>query len=268
MSGVSQPYNSTLPVEDAGAGTLEAVRRCMGDTLEGCERVGVAFSGGVDSSLLAKVCSEHAGVTLLTVGFEPSHDMEYSALAAPRLRLPHHTRAIPDEELGRAYRIVDGAIPPGRPLSWHENCIAFHFVAGLAAGLGLERVVAANGIDELFCGYDSYRRIYDSGEEAINEMMRQKTANEIQMAGVMRGVAGRQGVLIEQPLLGGSFVEFSGMVPLHEKITGSGDYLRKHAVRRAAALAGLPPDICLKRKKALQYGTRIHPRLLRTIRRL
>ena len=254
-------------MEDAGAGTLEAVRRCLGDALEGCERVGVAFSGGVDSSLLAKVCSEHAGVALLTVGFESSHDMEYSALAAPRLRLPHHTRAISDEEFGRAYRLVDGAVPPGRPLSWHENCIAFHFVAGLAASLGLERVVAANGIDELFCGYDSYRRIYDSGEGAINEMIRQKTANEVRMAGVMREVAGRQGVLVEQPLLGDAFVEFSGMVPLREKITGSDDYLRKHAVRRAAALAGLPPDICLKRKKALQYGTRIHTRLLRTIRR-
>ena len=100
-------------MDDAGAGTLEAVRRCLGDALEGCERVGVAFSGGVDSSLLAKVCSEHAGVALLTVGFESSHDMEYSALAAPRLRLPHHARTISDGEFGQAYRLVDGVVPPG-----------------------------------------------------------------------------------------------------------------------------------------------------------
>jgi asparagine synthase (glutamine-hydrolysing) len=206
-------------------------------------------------------------VALLTVGFESSHDMEYSAVVAGRLQLPHHTGAISDEEFRRAYRLVDGVVPAGRPLSWRENCIAFHFVAGLAAGLGLERVVAANGIDELFCGYDSYRRIYNSGEEAIGEMIRQKTANEVRMADAMREVAGRQGVLVEQPLLGNAFVEFSGTVPLREKITGSDDYLRKHAVRRAAALAGLPPDICLKRKKALQYGTRIHPRLIRMIRR-
>lgn len=252
---------------DSGARTLDAAGERISGCVEGCGRVGVAFSGGVDSSLLARLCSQHAGVTLLTVGLQSSHDLAYSAGVAGLLRLPHHTRTISDEEVGRAYRTARDWIPAGRSLSWYENCMAFGWLAEEAAGLGLDTLVTANGIDELFCGYDSYRRIYDSGEAAITEMVAQKTANEMQMMRVLGEMAGRQGVRMRQPLLECAFAEFSRTVPLQDKIRGSDDYTRKHAVRRAAALAGLPPGVCLKRKKALQYGTKIHSRLLRIVRR-
>ena len=252
---------------DSGARTLDAARERISECVEGCGRVGVAFSGGVDSSLLARLCSQHAGVTLLTVGLHSSHDLTYSTRVAGLLRLPHRIRTISDEDVGRAYRTTRDWIPAGRPLSWYENGMAFGWLAEAAAGLGLDTMVTANGIDELFCGYDSYRRIYDSGEAAIAEMIVQKTANEIQMMRVLGEMAGRRGVRMRQPLLEGAFAEFSRTIPLQDKIRGSDDYTRKHAIRRAAALAGLPPDVCLKRKKALQYGTKIHSRLLRIIRR-
>lgn len=250
------------------ARTLDAVQGRLAEALQGCSRVGVAFSGGVDSSLIATACVQHAEVMLLTVGFESSHDIKYATTIAERLRLPHHSHIISEQDLIRAYRLVRDFVPEGRPLSWYENCIGFYIAAGLANTLRLDQMVAANGIDELFCGYDSYRRIYDSGEGAIQEMILQKTANEVLMLDAVSEAAGLHGVLVRQPLLHDSFVQFSWTVPLSEKVRGSDDILRKHAVRRAAAMAGLPPDVCLKRKKALQYGTRIHQGLLRVIQNL
>ena len=252
---------------DSGMRTLDAARERIGECLEGCGRVGVAFSGGVDSSLLARLCGRHAGVTLLTVGMQSSHDLAYSAGVARLLRFSHHIRTISGEDVERAYRIMHDHIPAGKPLSWYENGMAFGWLAETAAGLGLDTMVTANGIDELFCGYDSYRRIYDSGEAAVAEMIMQKTTNEIQMMRVLGGIAGRCGVRMRQPLLEDAFAGFSQTIPLQDKIRGSDDYTRKHAVRRAAALAGLPGDVCLKRKKALQYGTKIHSRLLKIVRR-
>ena len=252
---------------DSGMRTLDAAGERIGECLEGCGRVGVAFSGGVDSSLLARLCARHAGVTLLTVGMQSSHDLSYSAGVARLLRFTHHVRTIHEEDVERAYHTTHDHIPAGKPLSWYENCMAFGWLAEAAAGLGLDTMVTANGIDELFCGYDSYRRIYDSGEAAVAEMITQKTANEMQMMHVLGEAVGRRGVRMRQPLLEDSFAEFSQTIPLQDKILGSDDYIRKHAVRRAAALAGLPSDVCLKRKKALQYGTKIHSRLLKIVRR-
>ena len=40
------------------------------------KKIGIAFSGGVDSTLLAKLCYDLGyDVTLLTIGFENSHDI-------------------------------------------------------------------------------------------------------------------------------------------------------------------------------------------------
>ena len=45
-------------------------------------------------------------------------------------------------------------------LSWNENCIAFYYVSKLAKSLELDTVITANGIDELFCGYNAYREVF------------------------------------------------------------------------------------------------------------
>ncbi|MEM2529030.1 MAG: asparagine synthase-related protein, partial [Ignisphaera sp.] len=53
------------------------------------KEVGIAFSGGCDSSLLAKAC-ERLGkkVKLLTVGLENSFDLKNSKISSQALNLP------------------------------------------------------------------------------------------------------------------------------------------------------------------------------------
>lgn len=242
---------------------LSAMRLAVdGSGLSG--RAGVAFSGGVDSSLLARLCGEAScEITLLTVGFAGSHDLESAGRAAGTLGMPHHTHIIDPDDFGSVARRVCSGLQTDS-ISWQENGIAFHYISRMASGLGLGAVVTANGIDELFCGYDVYRRIYHRGRGAVQSMILQKTANEISMMQAVGRVSAENDIRMVQPLLGREFVEYSREVPLWDKIRGADDYLRKHAVRRAARLAGLPPEICYKPKKALQYGTRIHRNLLRT----
>jgi asparagine synthase (glutamine-hydrolysing) len=70
-------------------------------------------------------------------------------------------------------------------------------------------------------------------------------------------------VKILQPLLSLEFVEFAKSVPINEKILDSEDLMRKHAIRKLAADIGVPKVSYSKRKKALQYGTQIHRKLLK-----
>ncbi len=44
----------------------------------------------------------------------------------------------------------------------------------------------------------------------------------------------------------------------------SEDLIRKHAIRKLAQDVGVPEISYTKRKKALQYGTQIHKKLLKT----
>ena len=219
--------------------------------------VGVAFSGGVDSALLAALCRDGGRkVTALTVGMAGSPDLRGAPSAAAECGF-----ALRTAEIGGLEARLDEA--RGGPLSWAENAAAFGRLFELAAGEGLGVVAAANGIDELFCGYDAYRREYCAGPAHLESMMRQKVRSELEMFRGIGGMARRRGVKLVQPFLSDGFVEAALRVPLRLKITGPGDSMRKHAVREAALRCGLPGRVCTRPKKALQYGSWVHRAALR-----
>src|SRR5574337_930755 len=227
------------------------------------QKVGIAFSGGVDSSLLAKICSDLGfEIILLTIGFETSHDLEFSKKIATLLKLKHHTYAISEESFPSVAKEVRLQIGTDN-LSWNENCIAFHYVSKLANEYGLDKVLTSNGIDELFCGYNAYREVVEDGENAIMNLMESKLENEIRMMKAVNKISSKFGVKILQPLLSEGFIDFAKTIPIEAKIKNKDDLVRKHIVRQLALSVGVPSDSALKRKKALQYGSLIHKNLMK-----
>ena len=227
------------------------------------QKIGVAFSGGVDSSLMAKICSDLGfEVTLLTLGFESSHDIEFSKKIAGLLRLKHITYAIEEEQFQQIAKETQNEISTDN-LSWNENCIAFHYVSKLAQKNGIDKVLTSNGIDELFCGYNAYREVVDDGQNAIMTIMESKLENEIKMMKEVNRISSKFGVKILQPLLSEDFIEFAKSMPMDEKIKNRDDLVRKHIIRQLALSVGVPSESALKRKKALQYGSLIHKNLMK-----
>ena len=227
------------------------------------KRIGVAFSGGVDSSLVAKLCHDMGyEITLLTVGFADSHDIGFAREVNALYGYAHRILEITHDSFLDVFLRVRRCIGTD-DLSWNENSIAFYYVSRLARDLGISTVVTANGIDELFCGYNAYRDAFDGGESKITSLMDQKLENEINMMVAVNSVTSKFDVSIVQPLLCLPFIEFARRIPLAQKITGSGDLIRKHIIRRLALQYGVPPVACTKRKKALQYGSNIHKTLMR-----
>ena len=131
------------------------------------QNVGVAFSGGVDSTLLAKIVKDIGhDIHLLTIGFHDSHDINFAKEVNQILNYPHTISEIDPEKFKEVSDKIHQIIKTDN-LSWNENSIAFYYVAELAQKNGLKTVVTANGIDELFCGYNSYLLIRDSAFYSI-----------------------------------------------------------------------------------------------------
>ena len=227
-------------------------------------RIGVAFSGGVDSTLLALMCSQMGRhVELLTIGIAMSHDIRSAREVNQKLGMPHHIDEIDRIEFPEIAAKVCHKIQSDS-ISWNENCIAFYYIARLARCFGISTVVAANGIDELFCGYNAYREAYDEGPEYLQQLMKKKLENELAMMRAVDSVTSEFDVNIVHPLLSPGFVEYALTVPLSEKIRDSEDMYRKHIIRRLARDVGVPEISYNRRKKALQYGSKIHKEFLET----
>jgi asparagine synthase (glutamine-hydrolysing) len=224
----------------------------------GISRVAVAFSGGVDSSLLAKLCHHlRKQVTLLTIGFPGSPDIGFSKAMASIMGMNHKVLEINycdfQEKLQHIRRIINCS-----NTSHIENCAAYYYVSDLAKQNDLDIVLSANGCDELFCGYDKYRKVYCAGEAQIMRLMEGSLVNEFALIGEINIVTTILGIQVKQPFLSPKFIEFAKGVPIDQKIEGSDDMIRKHILRRAALAVGVPREAAMKPKKALQYGSSIH----------
>ena len=225
--------------------------------------IGVAFSGGVDSTLIAKLLSD-AGydIHLLTVGFHDSHDINFAKEVNGILNFKHDILEIDPDSFQEISKKIHEIIKTDN-LSWNENSIAFYYVSKLANSLGISTVVTANGIDELFCGYNAYREAIGIGVDEVMNVMNQKLDNEKKMMIAVNNVTSLFDVRILQPLLDENFISYAKTIPISEKIIDENDLQRKHAIRKLAASCGVPEISAYKQKKALQYGSKIHKQLLK-----
>ena len=228
------------------------------------KKIGVAFSGGVDSTLLAKLVKDMGyDAHLLTIGFQDSHDINFAKEVNQILNFPCSISEIDPEKFKEVSEKIHQIIKSDN-LSWNENSIAFYYVAELAQKNGLRTVVTANGIDELFCGYNSYREAIEKGEDEVVKMMNDKLKNEKEMMVAINAVTAEFGVTMIQPFLLPNFIEYAKKIPVSEKIHGQDDMQRKHPIRELAMDYGVPEVAAQKQKKALQYGSQIHKSLLKS----
>ena len=241
---------------------LDEIHRAIKSTVSD-NSVGVAFSGGVDSTLIAKLLHDAGyNIHLLTIGFHDSHDINFSKEVNEILKFKHDILEIEPESFQEISEKIHDIIKTDN-LSWNENSIAFYYVSKLAKSLGISTVVTANGIDELFCGYNAYRQAIGIGIDEVMNVMNNKLDNEKKMMIAINKVTSSFDVKILQPLLNENFISYAKTIPISEKIIDSDDLQRKHAIRKLAVSCGVPEISAYKQKKALQYGSKIHKQLLK-----
>lgn len=240
------------------AGLIRALYDAVSVTIPEVDRVAVAFSGGVDSSILAMICRNLSKqVTLLTIGFSGSHDIGFSRRIASKMGMEHKVCEIDYVDFEDKVRSVLQDIRC-KNISHIENCIAYIYICKIAKQNNMNLVLSANGCDELFCGYDVYRGLYHRGEAEISRLIEKKIANELTLMDEVEIVIDQLNVQVRQPFLSSAFIQFAKTIPLDQKIKGPNDMLRKHILRWTALAIGVPEESAMKPKKALQYGTSIH----------
>ncbi|MDQ4074216.1 MAG: asparagine synthase-related protein [Thermoproteota archaeon] len=230
-------------------------------SLKGNDKAIIAFSGGVDSTLLAKICQDlKKKLCLVTIGFHDSHDMQFSKKISGLLPFPHDHLSfeVTEPQFREHFRYVRSTMTCNN-ISHIENCIAFLHLSKALKGRNLGFSFAtANGLDELFCGYDKYRLYFDGGDESVSRFMDEKLKNEFHLMNEIRAVTSANDVIPVQPFLTQDFIDFAKQIPLKYKIHGHNDLLRKHIIREVALEVGVPIESAMYPKKALQYGSLIH----------
>ncbi len=238
------------------------------ERVSGIEKAGVAFSGGLDSSLvaiLAKTCGVEA--QLITVGLRDQPELHHARAAAKALELPLHIQTYTLEDVEQTLPKVLWLIEEPDVMKT-EIAIPIFWTAEIASKLGFHILLAGQGADELFGGYHRYLKDYATGVETVRGSMYQDlaTCHEKNFQRDNK-VCSFHKVELRLPFADLEVMNFSLSLPVNLKIESPEDDLRKRVLRRTAQNLGMPRFIANKAKKAVQYATGVNKALKRLARR-
>lgn len=255
-------YSEPKPVSTQDAAkTLQALlEESIRRRVQGTEKVAVAFSGGLDSSVVAFLANKlGVKVTLLHVSLENQAETEQAISAAEALDLPLQIHLFKDSDVESTLPRVVGLIEEADPVKASIG-IPFFWVAEKAVEEGFKIMLAGQGADELFGGYQRYVNMYcKDGAEKVRQAMFMDVVN-IYESNLERDLKITGFFDLELRLPFGSFIlaEFAQSLPVECKLEPKADTLRKLLLRSTALNMGVPATIANKPKKAVQYSTGIN----------
>ncbi|SDC58744.1 asparagine synthase C-terminal domain-containing protein [Natrinema hispanicum] len=252
-----EPTPETDPA--AAINALERAVRTASEAVTQDDRdVAVAFSGGVDSALVAELLD----APLYVVGFPDSHDVEAARTAADAMGRDLTVVDLEPADLERAVPEVARAI--GRTNAMDvQIALPLYLVGERVAADGFDALAVGQGADELFGGYEKvvhldHRVDAETVRGAVREGIR-SLPDQLPRDVLTIEATGLEPVA---PLLHDAVVAAALRLP--DELLADEDE-RKRGFRRVAARY-LPAEVANRDKKAVQYGSLVARELDRLAR--
>ncbi|RMF54594.1 diphthine--ammonia ligase [Candidatus Woesearchaeota archaeon] len=229
------------------------------------KKFGVLFSGGIDSTVIAKTCKKlGADFTCYTAVLDDPalkipEDLVYSKKVAKKLGLKLKIIRI---KLSDIDSILKKVVPLIEDTNVVKVGVALTFFAACkkASEDGCKVIFSGLGAEELFAGYQRHKNSLELNKECVSGLLKiyeRDTYRDdvITMANNLE---------LRVPFLDNDLVSFSLKIPAQFKLK---DNCEKWVLRRVAQRIGIPEELCFRKKRAAQYGSNFHKALQKLTRK-
>jgi asparagine synthase (glutamine-hydrolysing) len=223
-------------------------------------RIGVIFSGGIDSVLIAKLLQrEGKNITCYCTGTEDSGDIVAARSVAEDLGLDLKTTIIDEDMVEEILPEIIRSVEESGLLQV-EVAIPMYLAARLAAEDRIRVMFTGQAADELFAGYLWYNDVVsESGYLRLHEKLWEdltflytdtlEREDKLTMA---------HSIELRAPYLDRDVIQTAMRISPRLKIEGENDNLRKRVHRQASVELGVPPYLGFRAKDPAQSGSGIH----------
>ena len=221
------------------------LRSAIKDMVEGRD-VAVAFSGGLDSGIVAAITKEYArSVKLYTAGVADAYDVLESKAVAEILGLEWEQVLITEDDLEDCIRDMIRITGTVNPITLSFE-IPLYYVSKTVKE---DFIIGGQGADELFAGYSKYVGLSEEEFKDLREADMARLFNDTLAHEKMVSENFRKTILY--PYLDRRVMDAVGRIDMKDLIPGD---VRKENLRKVAEMIG-QPEVAAKKKKAAQYGS-------------
>ncbi|MFA5358102.1 MAG: diphthine--ammonia ligase [archaeon] len=235
--------------EEKNALSLERI--LVGSTKQeiGKEKKVLLLSGGLDSSVIGKILSNEGIEFVCSFAgikdFSEPKDLAFAIKAAGEMRRELKINLVSMEEFEFELPKIIRIIGTANPVS--VGAAATFYFASKKIQKG-STVFTGAGADELFAGYNSFRKAANTNEQC-RKLYKKMLKTDLLFE---KSIAKNFGLKLKTPYVSKRLSNFALNLAPIQKISGEEN---KKILREFAINAGLSREIALRPKKAAQYGS-------------
>jgi len=229
--------------------STENIRLLLEEITMQCDANWIAFSGGLDSSILAQIKKKSGlnAITIIAKDFLAS-DLQYSQIVAKHIGIPLELKYVNIDEMLSAVENTIKILKNFNDIEIRNSIVSYLYLNELKEK-SVTKVITGDGADEIFAGYNFL--IKKDHSELKDELKRLKDI----MHFTSQKIANELGISVQMPFIDESIIKFVETLPVNLLVNQNDGIKFGKWILRKAFENDLPSSVIWREKTPMQDGS-------------